>query len=129
MKVLNFYHLGKKIPDGAVYIGRSMPHLGLSGSLFANPFKLSKSLTGDQAHAERLDVLQKYRRYLFNKIQNNEITLDDLIALKDHDLVCFCAPRACHGDVLKLAVKWACEQRGISLDDVNNSNDDKGLGQ
>lgn len=42
MAVLNFYHLSKVIPEGAVYIGRRMPHFGLQQSKFANPFKLSE---------------------------------------------------------------------------------------
>ena len=42
MRVLNFYHIGKVIPENAEYMGRAMPHLGLKQSKFANPYKLSK---------------------------------------------------------------------------------------
>lgn len=127
MNILNFYHLGKKIPDGAVYIGRSMPHMGLQGSLFANPFKLTKGLKGEAAEKEREEILEKYRQYLFNKIKKNEITLEDLVALKDSDLVCFCAPQRCHGHVLRSAVAWACKQYGIEM--IESSDNEKGLSQ
>lgn len=66
----------------AVYIGRP--------SEFGNPFPISKT-------ASRLDVLERYGRWvhqqpdLLNKIRSE---------LRDKDLVCFCAPLPCHGDVL-----------------------------
>lgn len=38
------------------------------------------------------------------------ITLDELRALDGKTLGCFCAPKACHGDVLAQAVAWALAQ-------------------
>lgn len=102
VRVLNYYHLkGGGIPETAVYIGRSQPHKGLKGSVFANPFRLS-----DHGNDRDL-VIRKYRTFLWEQIQARRVTMDDLLALDGKDLVCFCAPKACHGDVVLQAVRWA----------------------
>lgn len=100
MKVLNFYHLGKVIPEGATYIGRAMPHFGLKASKFANPFKLKDD-------EPRGSTIQRYKEWLWEQIRQGKITLEDLLELEGQNLVCFCAPQACHGDVLVAAVQWA----------------------
>ena len=56
-KVLNFYHIGKVIPENAEYMGRAMPHLGLKQSKFANPYKLSKN-------EPRGATIERYRVWL-----------------------------------------------------------------
>lgn len=67
---------------GAVYIGRP--------SKWGNPFVMGRDGT-------REEVVAKYREFLAAR--------PDLVAraraeLKGKDLLCFCAPKACHGDVL-----------------------------
>jgi hypothetical protein len=79
-KVLNKRRHG--VPPGAVYIGRP--------SKWGNPFVIGRD--GDRA-----EVLDKYRRWLAGQ--------PDVIAaarreLAGRDLVCWCAPAACHGDIL-----------------------------
>lgn len=104
MKILNFYHLSKTVPEGAEYIGRAMPHFGLKQSKFANPFKL-----GD--HEPRGATIERYRVWLWEQIRSGVITLEDLLALEGKDLVCFCKQPnkevPCHGDVVAAAVVWA----------------------
>lgn len=104
MQILNFYHLGKVIPEGAVYVGRAMPRLGLKQSKFANPFKLSDEET-------REETIERYRVWLWQQIKTGKITLQDLLDLEGKDLVCFCKQPnkevACHGDIVAAAVKWA----------------------
>lgn len=83
-KVYNKYH--KNAPKDAVYIGRP--------SIYGNPFEIGK-------HGTREEVVEKYRAMLFHNdvfwsVKRAEIRL----ALKGKDLVCWCAPKACHGDVL-----------------------------
>lgn len=69
-------------PPGAVYVGRP--------SKWGNPFVIGPD--GDRA-----DVIRKYRSYLFsNKVLMSEAKAE----LKGRDLVCWCAPKACHADVL-----------------------------
>jgi len=69
-------------PDDAVYIGR--------GSAWGNPYVIGKD-------GDREMVIMKFIRYAFEK-QSMEPAW--LIPLKNKNLVCFCAPLACHGDVL-----------------------------
>jgi hypothetical protein len=69
------------IPRGAVYIGRP--------SKWGNPFVIGRDGT-------RHEVVAKYRAYLLA----NPRLLAALPELAGKDLVCWCAPEACHGDVL-----------------------------
>lgn len=71
----------KNIPADAVYIGRP--------SKWGNPFKVGKDGT-------REEVIEKYRIWLLN-ISDLSIYIKEL---KGKDLVCWCKPLPCHGDVL-----------------------------
>lgn len=79
-KVLNKHKDG--IPLGAVYIGRP--------SKWGNPFVIGKDGTRDA-------VVMKYKRWLERQPELVEAAKKEL---SGKDLVCFCAPHACHGDVL-----------------------------
>ena len=63
-----------------IYIGR--------GSKWGNPFKIGE-------HGNREQVIKLYEEYL-----NNSDLLRDLKQLKGKNLVCFCSPKPCHGDIL-----------------------------
>lgn len=106
MAVLNYYHCGKKIPEGAVYIGRAMPHMGLEGSPLANPFKVPNG----SDDATREEVLAKYRQHLVETVKAGKVSLQYLASLDGCDLVCFCKPKQCHGDVIEEAIQWAVKQ-------------------
>ena len=60
-KVLNLRGLGGVVPEGAIYIGRTMPRYRLSKSKWPNPFKLRRRNAGP---AEREEVTLKYERHL-----------------------------------------------------------------
>ena len=81
MKVLNKY----KDVDASkgVYIGR--------GSAWGNPFVIGKD-------GDREEVIYKYRMYAIERVRL--VDKNWLKPLVGKDLVCFCAPLACHGDVL-----------------------------
>lgn len=82
-KVLNKY---KDKCLGAVYIGRP--------TRWGNPFVIGKDGT-------RQDVVEKYEAWVRTKPELMALIKKEL---KGRDLVCFCAPLGCHGDVLlKLA--------------------------
>lgn len=66
---------------GDVYIGRPGP--------FGNPFTIGRDGT-------REEVIEQYRDWL---AQHPEL-LDQLVAKSPSRLVCWCAPEACHGDIL-----------------------------
>ena len=70
----------------SVYIGR--------GSPWGNPYVLGK-------HGDRAEVIEKYRVYAYAKwVEDQAYGIDWLEPLRGKDLVCYCAPLACHGDVL-----------------------------
>ena len=68
-----------------VYIGRPGP--------WGNPFTLSKE-------EERGAVIEKYRTWLLAEIKAGRIEKEQVISLGGKTLGCWCAPKACHGDVL-----------------------------
>jgi hypothetical protein len=67
--------------DG-VYIGRP--------SVFGNPFEIGKD-------GNRKEVIEKYKSYLESRPDLIEKAKNEL---KGKDLVCWCAPLPCHGDIL-----------------------------
>lgn len=77
MRVLN-----KRNSSKGVYIGRP--------SKWGNPFMIGRDGSRD-------DVVRKFEMYLRSDSVLMEAVKKEL---KDKDLVCFCAPLACHGDVL-----------------------------
>ncbi len=79
-KVLNKYVDG--MPKNAVYIGRP--------SKWGNPFPMN-------GHNTRELVVAKYKEWLLSQPQLIEEAKRELAG---KDLICFCAPKACHGDVL-----------------------------
>jgi Domain of unknown function (DUF4326) len=78
--VLNKYRYG--LPPSSVYIGRPGP--------WGNPFQIGDDGT-------RAEVVQKYERFL-NK--NPQLKAKVVKELRGKNLVCFCAPLTCHGDIL-----------------------------
>jgi hypothetical protein len=74
---------------------------------WGNPFPM-------HAESERADVVEKYRLHLRDQLAAEEThgiadTLAGLAELHGKRLFCWCAPKACHGDVLARAAKWAVE--------------------
>jgi hypothetical protein len=74
--------LNKRNTSNGVYIGRP--------SKWGNPFVIGTDGT-------RGDVVRKFEEYL---IGNPKLLEAAKLELRGKDLVCFCAPLACHGDVL-----------------------------
>lgn len=70
-----------EIPVGAVYVGRP--------TKWGNPFVIGRDGT-------REEVIAKYRDWT----QRGGIAADARAELRGKDLVCWCAPAACHADVL-----------------------------
>lgn len=79
-KVLNKYR--DVIHINCVYIGRP--------TRFGNPFVIGRDGTREQ-------VIAKYEEWL----RKNPALIEDMRkTLKGKDLVCYCAPQACHGHVI-----------------------------
>lgn len=79
-KVYNKYH--KDAPEGAIYIGRPSP--------WGNPFVVGKDGTREQC-------IELYREWMMYQPKLRERMRSEL---RGRDLICFCAPKACHGDII-----------------------------
>jgi len=74
-KVHNKYH--NTAGPNAVYIGR--------GSPWGNPFMIGP-------HGDRDTVCDRFEQEV--------LPLLDVSSLRGKDLICFCAPKRCHGDAI-----------------------------
>ena len=72
----------KDFPEGAIYIGR--------GSDWGNPYRIG-------IHGNRQEVIEKFRFYMGVRLEQEPFWLEPL---RGKNLVCFCAPLECHGDVI-----------------------------
>lgn len=101
-KVYNKY---STVPARSVYIGR--------GSAFGNPFVIGRD-------GDRDAVCDKYKEMVAsNAVLRARIKSE----LRGKDLVCFCAPKRCHGDLLlELANSDEEEDKDeeLSWDDVDD---------
>jgi hypothetical protein len=105
MKVYN-YHRDKIIPKDAVYVGRP--------TKWGNPYEIGKPYTkGDMKFDNgtisyenvvvliekmtREDVLMLYRVFIEDQLKEIPHFLDEL---RGKDLVCWCAPKPCHAEIL-----------------------------
>lgn len=82
MRVHNKYR--NTAPANATYIGR--------GSKWGNPYVIGK-------HGTREEVIEKYKSDLEESMKDPRF-IDMLLELEGKDIVCFCKPAPCHGDVL-----------------------------
>jgi len=86
MNIKVYNKIDGNYPSDCVYVGR--------GSYYGNPYVIGKDGT-------RKEVVEKY----IELIENNP-DLKELIKqqLKGKNLLCYCAPKLCHGDyLLKIA--------------------------
>lgn len=90
MKVVHF-----KKESYDVYIGR--------GSKWGNPFTHIKDRQTAAKYIvdSREEAIAKYKEWILTQPH----LLEDLHELKNQNLGCWCAPLACHGDVLMELVK------------------------
>lgn len=79
-RIYNRHH--RDASADAVYIGR--------GSPYGNPFVIGE-------HGNRAEVIARYREYLHSTPELLEKVRREL---PGKDLLCYCSPAACHGDVL-----------------------------
>ena len=70
------------------------------GSKWGNPFVM-------KSEEDRPNVITQYNVWLKQQIRVSNYTLEELAALHNKDLVCFCAPKACHADSLLKVAAWA----------------------
>ena len=91
----------RNIPKTAIYVGRP--------TQWGNPFVIGRD-------GDRKTVIEKYRRWLWKRMQDGRIDPDQLAALAGKDLVCHCAPQPCHAEVLARAAQWERDRRTTPRD-------------
>ena len=84
MHLLNRRDFGA-LPPNAVPISRGTP--------FGNPFHIG-------VDGSRKDVIERYREWFHGRIKRDKQFRRDVLQLLGHDLVCWCAPKPCHGQVI-----------------------------
>lgn len=83
------------------YVGRP--------STLGNPFVIGKD-------GDRLEVITKYRRWLWKEMQHQGSVYRKLLDLKqqaiigDLNLICYCHPKPCHADVIKNCLAWLIQE-------------------
>jgi hypothetical protein len=87
-------------PAGSVAIGR--------GTVWGNPFIIG-------ADGERLRVIAKFREYAAWRLTREPNWLEPL---RGKNLACYCAPNACHGDVIIQLLKETEKYEMPEPDDV-----------
>ena len=86
-KLYNKHH--KDFPKDAVYIGR--------GSKWGNPFSHMSNTTAKFKVDTREQAVSAYEDWL---TKHPELIRQAKKELRGKDLLCFCAPKLCHGNVL-----------------------------
>ena len=88
-----------------VYVGR--PAQGLKGSPLANPYRIG-------SHGDRDNVIRLYRQWLAAKITGKDRAVLDALSQLNEDsvLVCWCAPKPCHAEVIERAWRY-CKEKGL----------------
>lgn len=78
-----------------IYIGRRKDGLGIWG----NPFRIGDYHEGKLITREL--SLELYEIYIRDKLNKDRKLRDLLVSMINSRLGCWCAPKACHGDILK----------------------------
>jgi hypothetical protein len=95
-RVINKNYSSRYAQRRAVYVGRP--------SKWGNPFPVPRESMRDEAIA-------KYERHTATRLINGALTSEDFKELDGKDLMCFCAPKRCHGDVILKLHGMSHEQR------------------
>ncbi len=126
MKIVNIRNyqtpdkLTESFGDKWVYVGREAE--GFAGSPLGNPF------TVEEYGRER--AIELYRNWLDDELERlgggfadgaeEDVIYKALMALEDDSvLVCWCAPEACHSEVIAECSDWLRRVARMSLDERN----------
>lgn len=103
IKVINKYHIpeNNKLPN-KTYIGR--------GSIFGNPYSHLNTISLFEKYRckTREEAISKYELYLSEQFKSDTRLSNSILDLvekyikgEELNLVCFCKPKACHGELIK----------------------------
>lgn len=82
----------KNIPADAVYVGRP--------GILGNPFTYiaDRQTRAEYVVATRDEAVERHWLYMVDRIENDPEYAAAVEALRDKDLVCWCAPQRCHAE-------------------------------
>jgi ribA/ribD-fused uncharacterized protein len=80
-------------PSTAVYIGRGRGPYG-------NPYSHLPGVSAEWVAASRDEAVDAFDIWARNRIRTDPVYRRDVAALHNRDVVCWCAPNRCHGEVL-----------------------------
>ena len=97
---INIHNKRTSNPIDGVYIGRP--------SVLGNPFSHLKGTLADYSVSSRDEAVDRYETWLRSEIKTNKVVIKEMRKLykkfvdSGHlNLVCWCHPARCHGDVIK----------------------------
>ena len=93
-----------------VYIGRDMSFYvkGAKGSIWKNPYKVSKSSKTTKSKNKKTYSLDESLELYKSHIENDQELVKLLPTLKNKTLGCWCKPNKCHGDILIELINKYC---------------------
>lgn len=89
--VVNLRHSGYD-----VYIGRAKDDRGY----FGNPHACDNYCKVCRRYHDREDSIKEYSKYFYSRLKSDSEFKRRVLELKGKVLGCFCAPLACHGNVI-----------------------------
>ncbi len=93
------------------YIGRKNSKFPDSKGEWGNPFMMK-----DQSDAERKLVVDQHKHFIYTKCVKDEKFIQLIIStFKGRYPICFCFPKACHGDIL---VEIANDPISVTLEKI-----------
>lgn len=110
-RIVNFHHYGRDKAKltaefGAdwLYVGRQNAALELERSPLANPFSNKESAAASLS----ADPIADYKRWLWRQMNRKETAVIQALESigPDTALVCWCAPKSCHAEVIIAAAEW-----------------------
>lgn len=112
INILNKHH--NKNASG-VYIGRP--------SVLGNPFSHLKGTQAEYTCVNRDDAVEQYDIYLSDRINKDQVVTSELKRLYrillnsgELNLICWCYPKRCHGDVIKRVLLDKLKRDGLYED-------------
>ncbi len=104
---------GKKtgfIGHDKIYIGRINKTYNLPSSLLQNKFTIGRD-------GNRQEVVEKYRQWLWSEVKKKDEVFNELVRIvkkvkagEKLELVCWCKPYNCHGDIVKRCINWMIKE-------------------
>lgn len=106
--MINVVNIRKHVKtDADVYIGRTNRYS--KKAILGNPYSHMKGTLAEFLVPDRNSAVSAYEDWILQKIDNKDIevltALNEILHIHETygfvNLVCWCAPLSCHGDVLK----------------------------